>query len=145
MTADVNRDIYLECLQADKARDSKAIDDVFLAGHRLFLPPTRRLVSPKAWPAISPTGTDDTVCATSLSIRAGGHGRGPLLGQVHSPPPLSVSLWSGPAALSWPTASARAFHVQAPRLFSNSNGTKQRHFMQVLVRWKAPNRERKRK
>lgn len=84
---------YLQCLQADEARNSEAIDDVFLAGHRLPLPPARRPVSPETGPAFSPTGTQDTVRPTSLPIGARGQGCGPLLGQVHSPPPpLPVAL-----------------------------------------------------
>lgn len=106
-------DIYLQCLQADKARNGEAINDVFLAGHRLSLPPTWRPVSPETGPAFSPTGTQDTVCATSLPIGAWGQGCGPLVGQVYSPPPpLPVALRTGPSALPESSAPALALHVE---------------------------------
>lgn len=113
------QDIYLQCFQANEARNSEAINDVFLAGHRLSLPPARRPVSSKTGPAFSTTGTQDTVCPTSLPIGAWGQGCGPLLGQVHSPPPppLPVALWTGPSALPESSASARALHVQTAPLF----------------------------
>lgn len=86
-------DIHLQSLQADKARNSEAIDDVLLAGHRLSLPPARRLVSPDTGAAFSPPGTQHAVRPQSLPIGAGGQGRGPLLRPVHSPPPpLPVAL-----------------------------------------------------
>lgn len=109
-----NTDIYLQCLQADEARNSEAINDVFLAGHRLSLPPAWRPVSPKPGSAFSTTGTQDTVRPASLPVGAWGQGCGPLLGQVHSPPPpLPVALRTGPSALPESSASARALHVQS--------------------------------
>lgn len=111
------RDIYLQCLKADKARYSEAVNDVLLAGHRFSLPSTWRSVSPKSGPAFSPTGSQDTVRPTSLPIGARGQGGGPPLGQVHSPPPpLPVALGTGPSALSESSASARTLHVQTPPL-----------------------------
>lgn len=73
------QNLYLQCFQANKARNSEAINDVFLAGHRLSLPPTRRPVSSKTRPTFPTTGTPDAVCPTSLLIGARGQGCGPLL------------------------------------------------------------------
>lgn len=114
----VKKQIYLQGFQANKARNSESINDVFLAGHRLSLPPSWRPLSSKTGPAFSTTGTQDTVCPASLPIGAWGQGCGPLRGQVHSPPPpLPVALWTGPSALPESSASARALHLRTTPLF----------------------------
>lgn len=77
-------------------------------------------MSSKTGPTFSITGTQDTVRPTSLSIRARGHGCGPVLCQVHSPPPpLPIALGTGPSALPKSSASARALHNQTS-LFNSS-------------------------
>lgn len=119
------QDKYLQCFQANEACNSEAINDVFLAGHRLSLPPSRRPVPSESGPAFSPTRTQDTVRPTRLPIGAWGQGCGPLPGQVHSPsPPLPVSLRTGASALPEPGGSARALHVETAPSCSNSSGTK---------------------
>lgn len=115
-----NYDNHLQSLQADEARNSEAINDFFLAGHRLPLPPAWRPVSAKPWSALSPTGTQHAVGPTCLPIGARGQGCGPLLGQIHSPPPpLPVALGTGSPALPESGVSARALHVQMPPPFRN--------------------------
>lgn len=112
--------IYLQRFQANEARDGEAVNDVFLAGHRLSLSPSRRPVSSKTGPTFSIAGTQDAVGPTSLPIRARGHGRGPLLCQVHSPPPpLPIALRTGPSALPESSASARALHTQTSPFFNS--------------------------
>lgn len=122
--------IYLQRLEADEACDSEAVDDVFLAGHGLSLPPTRRPMSPKHGPTFSPTRTQDVIRPATLSVGARGQGCGPLLGQVHSPPPpqLPVALRTGPSALSHSSASARTLHPPRPPSFVTPTGPKALYF-----------------
>lgn len=122
----LQRTVHLQCLQADEAGNREAIDDVFLTGHRLTLPPAGRPVSAVPWHALSPPRGPSTIGTTSpLLVGARGQRGGPLLVQLDSPPPpLPVPLRPGPAALSEPRAATGTLHSQAPSsAFFNTKGT----------------------
>lgn len=107
--------VHLQSLQANEAGNCETIYDVFLTRHGLSLPPTGWSVSAVSRSALSPPRAPCSVRATGpLLIGPRGQGRGPLLVQVHSPPPLSVSLRPGPTALSEPGATAGTLHDQDP-------------------------------
>lgn len=117
-------DKYLQCFQANEACNCEAINDVFLAGHRLSFPPSRRPVPSESGPTFSPARTQDTVGSTRLPIWARGQGCGPFPGKVHSPSaPFPVALRTGPSALPEPGGSARAFHVKTGLCCSHSSDT----------------------
>lgn len=74
------QDKYLQCFQANEACNCEAINDVFLAGNGLSLPPPGRPVPSESRPTFSPTRTQDTVGSTRLPIWAWGQGCGPFPG-----------------------------------------------------------------
>lgn len=112
----LQRTVHLQCLQAYEAGYRETIDDVFLTGHGLPLPPAGGPVSAVSRSSLSPPWAPSSVRAAGpLLIGPRGQRRGPLLVQVHSPPPpLSVPLRPGPAALSIPGAATGTLHNQAP-------------------------------
>jgi len=104
----------LQGLQAYEAGDGESIDDILLARHRFSLPPTRRPVSgPRvAGSAFSSIGTKQGVSSAEFLVRGRGWRRGPVLREIRSPPPpLSVTLRAGAAALPEASASTGTIHV----------------------------------
>lgn len=133
------QDKYLQCFQANEACNCEAINDVFLTGHGLSLPTSRRPVPSESGPTFSPTRTQDTVGSARLPIWAWGQGCGSFSGYVHSSPaPFPVALRTGPSALPEPGGSARAFHVKNRTLLFTLQWHLRHFRVKVPVRCQAP-------